>query len=139
MRPLSIVLTLLASSVSAAEVPLVGVDEYDVAARLRRIESFPERAQEMPPVKATIAVDSQRAMGDLSPLFFGYNLEDLSHEIFPGLYAADVVRLAYDDATAGQTPTVLGRLELPQIGAVHDLRVSGFLSGGRGRACDQPG
>ena len=57
MRLLCVVLTLLARSVSAAEVPLVGVDEYDVAARLRRVESFPERAREMPPVKATIAVD----------------------------------------------------------------------------------
>jgi alpha-L-arabinofuranosidase len=97
MRLLNIFLTMLATSVSAADAPLVGVDEYDVAARLRRVESFPERAREMPPVKAAIAVDPQRTIGELNPLFFGYNLEDLSHEIFPGLYAQMLYGESFED------------------------------------------
>ncbi|MGA2500700.1 MAG: hypothetical protein ABSH20_23425, partial [Tepidisphaeraceae bacterium] len=81
----------------AGEAPS-GIDEYDLQNRVnRKIVGLPDRAPEMPPAKATIAVDMKQVVGELGPQFIGYNIEDLSHEIFPGLYAQMLYGESFED------------------------------------------
>lgn len=75
-----------------------GIDPYDLENRVnRRLENFPEHAREMPPTHATLTVDPQKVVGELPPHFVGYNLEDLSYEIFPGLSAGMLYGESFED------------------------------------------
>ena len=100
----SVVVGLLAGDAKAPELP-VGVDQYDLELRVNRKAVRPgELLPEQPPTQAVVRVHPDRVIAELSPLFIGYNIEDLSHAFFPGLYAQMLYGESFEDEPDVELP-----------------------------------
>ena len=94
-----VVLTVSAAEAAEArrDVP-AGVDAYDLELRVKR-KAIPaaELLPEQPPAKARVRIDPKTVTAELNPLFIGYNIEDLSHALHPGLYAQMLYGESFED------------------------------------------
>ena len=64
---------------------------------MRSIDAFPETVAEMPREKAAIRIDPGTLVGEVSPFFLGFNVEDLNHQLYPGLYAQMLSDESFED------------------------------------------
>jgi len=80
--------------------------EYDIDNRVAKeaLQAFPEHMPEMSPEKATIQVDTSDVIGKIGSHFVGYNLEDLNHQLFPGLYAQMLSDESFEDEPMIELP-----------------------------------
>ena len=108
---------LLASSTAwAAEQVLVpgSVDAYDQDSSKDQAPIGRERAKEMPAGSATITVDPRAEVGPLSPYQIGYNLEDLTYQLSPGLGANMIYGESFEDEPDVALPSGWEALLAPQ-------------------------
>ncbi len=85
--------------------PTPGIDQYDLALRvnqkrLPRSETLPVK----PATEAAIRVHAGRVVAELNPLFIGYNIEDLSYALHPGLCAQMLYGESFEDEPDVELP-----------------------------------
>ena len=107
---------LIATVVPAAEETLVpgAVDAYDLDSSKQIAPIGRERAAEMPPAAATITVDPSIEVGPLSPYMVGYNIEDLTYQLTPGLAANMLYGESFEDEPDVDLPQGWEALLTPQ-------------------------
>ncbi len=96
---------------------VLGVDQYDLALRVNQ-RDLPRSngvLRDQPPAKAKIRVHTDRVVAELNPRFIGYNIEDLSYALHPGL-CADALRRELRRRTRRRVAIRLGGLVGAQDG-----------------------
>ena len=90
-------------------------DAYDLTLRINlKAAVFSDLLAKQPVTHGSIAVDPATRIGDVNPLFIGYNLEDLSYEILPGLFAQMLYGESFEDEPDVDLPNGWGaHLEPP--------------------------
>ncbi len=94
---------LLAAGLAMAEPPKggLGADAYDIAERINKskatLDEGMSRIAEQPAAEAVVRLDPKTVTGRVPAHFIGYNIEDLSYELHPGLCAQMLYGESFED------------------------------------------
>ena len=75
-----------------------GVDDYDFDLRVKyQAKPTPDSVELLPPMTSSVRIDSDRKTGRIDPMLMGYNIEDINHAFYPGLYAQMLWDESFED------------------------------------------
>lgn len=96
-QALSTFVLLLVTATAQAQL-INGVDVYDYTVNVaRKVIAEPDHAERKEPIAASMTIYPRETAGMINEKMIGYNIEDINHAFFPGLYAQMLWDESFED------------------------------------------